>query len=88
MVLDGYDRKEQQLKDVREELKGILDELADAQGRITRKESQIAALAVALLNPEALPAYMTEQDLHKYLASSIGLCSDEIAALNDDPQYR
>jgi hypothetical protein len=89
MVLDGYDQKEQQLKDVREELKRVLDKLADAQDRIARKESQIAALAVALMNPDALPAYMTEQDLHIYLASSsIGLCSDEIAALNDDPQYR
>jgi hypothetical protein len=81
-VLNGYERKERQLQDVREEL-------ADAREQISRQRIQIAALGVALMNPDAMPVCRTERDLHKYLASpSISLRSDEIAALNDVPQYR
>ena len=45
----------------------------------------IAALAVALISDH--PDLITKNELHKYLASSIGLLPDEIAALNDSAEY-
>lgn len=80
MVLNGCDRKEQELKQAREEL-------ADARGQIARQQVQVAALMVALMKSDALPSSMTEKELHEYLASSsVDFGSDEIAALNDVPE--
>ena len=80
-VLNGYDRNKERLEDAREKL-------ADAEYQIARQQSQIAALAVALTNTDTLPAIVSEEDLQKYLASSIGLVPDELAALNDNAAYR
>ena len=81
-VVNAYERN-------KEELQRVQDELMGADDQIARRNSRIAALVVALMNPDAIPAILSERDLHKYLvSSSIGLVADEIAALNDNEDYK
>jgi hypothetical protein len=77
-VLNGYDRYKKQTEDIREDL-------ANAKDQIARQQSHIAALAVALISDH--PKFITENELHKYLASLIGLQPGEIAALDDSAEY-
>ena len=77
-VLNGYDRYKKRREDIQEDL-------ADAEDQIARQQSHIAALAVALISDH--PDFITENELHKYLASSIGLLPGEVAALDDSAEY-
>jgi hypothetical protein len=66
-------------------MEDIQEDLTDAKDQIARQQSHIAALAVALISDH--PDFITENELHKYLASSVGLLPDEIAALDDGAEY-
>lgn len=77
-VLNGYDRYKKRVEDIREDL-------ADAKDQVARQQSHIAALAVALISDH--PDFITENELHRYLTSSIGLLPGEIAALSDSAEY-
>jgi hypothetical protein len=77
-VLNGYDCCKKRIEDIREDLTGAKDQIA-------RQQSHLAALAVALVSDH--PDFVTENELHKYLASSIGLLPDKIAALDDSAEY-
>jgi hypothetical protein len=77
-VLNGYGRYKKRIEDIQEDL-------ADAEDQIARQQSHIAALAVALISDH--PDFITENELHKYLASSIGLLSGEMATLDDSAGY-
>jgi hypothetical protein len=77
-VLNGYDRCKKRIEDIREDRTGAKDQIA-------RQQSHIAALAVGLISDH--PDFITENELHKYLASSIGLLPDKIAALDDSAEY-
>ena len=76
-VLNGYYRYKKRREDIQEDL-------ADAEDQIARQQSHITALAVALISDH--PDFITENELHKYLASSIGLLPGEIAALDDSAE--
>ena len=76
-VLNGYYRYNKRREDIQEDL-------ADAEDQIARQQSHITALAVALISDH--PDFITENELHKYLASSIGLLPGEIAALDDSAE--
>src|SRR3954451_17052966 len=75
--LNGNDRYKKRTEDIREDL-------ADAKDQIARQQSHIAALAVALISEH--PNFISENELHKYLASLIGLQAGEIAALDDSAE--
>lgn len=66
-------------------MEDIQEDLADAEDQIARQQSHIAALAVVLISDH--PDFITENELHKYLASPIGLLPGEIAALDDSAEY-
>jgi hypothetical protein len=78
-VLNGYDRYKKRMDDIQEGL-------ANAEDQIARQQSHIAALAVALISDH--PDFTTENDLHKYLASSIGLLPGEIACVGRQCRVR
>jgi hypothetical protein len=77
-VLNGYDRYKKRRGDIQEDL-------ADAEDQIARQQAHIVAPAVALISDH--PDFITENELHKYLASSVGLLPGEIAALGDSAEY-
>lgn len=77
-VLNGYDRYKKRREDIQEDL-------ADAEDQIAREQTHIVAPAVALISDH--PDFITENELHKYLASSVGLLPGEIAALGDNAEY-
>jgi hypothetical protein len=77
-ILHGYDRCKKRIEDIPGDLTGAKDQIA-------RQQSHLAALAVALVSDH--PDFITENELHKYLASSIGLLPDKIAALDDSAEY-
>jgi hypothetical protein len=77
-VLNGYDRYKKRREDIQENL-------ADAEDQIARQQSHIAALAGALISDHS--NFVTENELHKYLASPIGLLPGEIATLDDSAEY-
>jgi hypothetical protein len=58
-VLNGYDRYKKRRE-------GIQEDLADAEDQIARQQAHIAAPAVALISDH--PDFITENELHKYLA--------------------
>lgn len=65
------------------------EELEGAEEDIAHQEARIADLVVALMNPDAIPAILTEQDLHKYLISeSINLKRGDIYTLNHNLNYK
>jgi hypothetical protein len=77
-VLNGYDRYKKRREDIQENF-------VDAEDQIARQQSHIAALAVALISDHS--NFITENELHKYLASPIGLLPGEIATLDDSAEY-
>jgi hypothetical protein len=77
-VLNGYGRFKKRIEDIRVDLTSAKDQVA-------RQQSHIAALAVALISDHS--DFITENELHKYLAPLIGLLPDEIGVLDDSAEY-